>query len=228
MNSKEKIEYMLNLIREKAKISPPGPFYIRINPLLDIGNNRGIPDEAPIVFSISDQISILEKFEKDGLLFGVNLDEDYKGGWIILGSLDINGDDNPYNKTEVEGIDEVGSGKGKPFTSIKGGEGYFQFYKQGEKILIGKEDTRHFRLLRALSEPHFGVQKNIEALFEAIKTTKDKNDSSLSDYSSQRDSRILEIITNTKKELQKNKKLQGKLKYRSDNKKRTMWLELEG
>jgi len=116
---------------------------------------------------------------------------------------------------------------GKPYTGVKKGKGYFKFHKQGENIKIGKPNTRHFRLLQCLCEPHFGIPKTIEAIFEAIKLPKDKNDSDLEDWSPQRKTRMLTIIEYTKKELQKNKKLRGKIKYKFDDRKNSMWLELE-
>jgi hypothetical protein len=115
---------------------------------------------------------------------------------------------------------------GKPYTGVESGVGYFKFYKQGGNIKIGKENTRSFKLLRCLTEPQFGIQKTIEAVFEAIKLEKDDEDSRLSGLSSPaRKTRILEIIDYTKKELQKNKALQGKITYCMDKKKEKMWLK---
>ena len=116
----------------------------------------------------------------------------------------------------------------KPYTLVEGGRGYFKVQKQGKKITVGGKDTRHFRLLQCLCEPHFGVQKTTDAIFEAIRLPKDKNNTSLSGYSQQRNSELLKIIEFAKKELQKNDELQGKIKYKMDGLKKTMWLELEG
>ena len=117
----------------------------------------------------------------------------------------------------------------KPYCLVEGVNGYFKFYKEGEKILVGKASSRHFRLLRCLCEPHFGVQKGVEAVFEAIRKPKDKQDSRLADFNPQRKTRMLELIEFAKKELQKkNKKLQGKLKYNLDAQKNNIWLSLEG
>lgn len=116
----------------------------------------------------------------------------------------------------------------KPYTLTERGKGYFKFHKQGEKILIGSIRSRHFKLLQTLCEPCFGVQKNIDTVFEAIRLPKDKNDSRLVDYNPQRHTRMLELIEFAKKELQKNERLHGKIRYRADAQKRTFWLELEG
>lgn len=113
----------------------------------------------------------------------------------------------------------------KPYTEVKNGIGYFKFYKEGPSIKIGKAETRQFRLLQCLTEPHFGIQKTIEAVFEAIKQPKDEEDTRLSEMSPRRKSRMLEIIEYSKKELQKIKELQGKIKYCMDNRKQNMWLK---
>lgn len=115
---------------------------------------------------------------------------------------------------------------GKPFTEVKGGKGYLKFYKQGPSIEIGGYETRTFRLLQCLCEP-FGVQKIIEAVFEAIKLPKDIKDSRLLNYGPQKHTRMVEIIEYTIKELQKKKELK-KIRYKFDGPKQTMWLELEG
>lgn len=114
----------------------------------------------------------------------------------------------------------------KPFAEVKGGKGYLKFQKQRPGIEVGGPATRTFRLLQCLCEP-FGVQKTTEAVFEAIKLPKDAKDSRLLDYSPQKHIRIVEIIRNTIKELQKKRELK-KLRCRFDGPKRTMWLELEG
>ena len=116
----------------------------------------------------------------------------------------------------------------KPYTLTEGGKGYFKFHKQGEKILIGSSRSRHFKLLQTLCEPHFGVQKNIDAVFEAIRLPKNKNESRLVEFNPQRYTRMAELIEFSKKELQKIERLRGKIRYRADAQKRTFWLELEG
>lgn len=115
----------------------------------------------------------------------------------------------------------------KPYTEVRGGMGYFKFYKQGGTIEIGKPKSRHYRLLDTLCNPHFGVHKTTDAIFDAIKLSKDKQDTKLNDYGL-RKQRMLELIEFAKKELQKKKELQGKLKYQFDSQKNNMWLELEG
>lgn len=102
MNSREKIEYMLQKVRGKARISPVGFFYVDCSPHIDIEENGGVPDDAPVLFSRADQVSTLRKFKEDGLLFGVEFEKDYKGAWVALMNLDKDSDINPYdNNGEV-------------------------------------------------------------------------------------------------------------------------------
>ena len=116
----------------------------------------------------------------------------------------------------------------KPHTLVENGDGYFKFYKEGEKILIGGKGTRPFRLLQCLCSPEFGAQKTIEEVFESIRLSTDKNDARLIEWSPEKKTRMLEIITNSgKKELQKIPKLQGKVRYEFNNQKTKMWLRLE-
>ncbi len=97
MTSKEKIEYMLNKIREKARISPYGVFKLDCSTMVD--EYYGLPPEnAPVIFSRREQIDILYKFEKDGLLFDVSFESGDRDAIIILMNLDINTNDNPYDE----------------------------------------------------------------------------------------------------------------------------------
>ncbi len=135
-------------------------------------------------------------------------------------------DELPVNIAPEQKTDSESNITSKPFTRVENGVGYFKFYKEGSNIKVGKENTRQFKLLRCLTEPNFGIQKAIEAVFEAIKQPKDDDDSRLSGLDSpQRKTRMLEIIEYTKKELQKNKDLQGKINYCMNKKKQNMWLK---
>jgi hypothetical protein len=127
---------------------------------------------------------------------------------------------------ERQSLLEVSDKDAKPYTKVIDGKGYLKFYKEGEKILIGGKNTRPFRLLQCLCEPYFGVQKTIDAVFEAIRLPKDKNDSSLTEYSPQRKTRMLTLIEDAKKELQKGGKMK-KIKFKYNPTKTIMWLELE-
>lgn len=113
-----------------------------------------------------------------------------------------------------------------PSAFIKNGQGYFRFNRTSKHILIGKKNTRHFRLLQCLCSPNFGIQKTMDGIFESIRLEKDNNSTELRDYSPQCKNKKWDLITYAKKELQKNKQLQGKIKFCS-NKHKDMWLEME-
>lgn len=115
----------------------------------------------------------------------------------------------------------------KPYTEVKSGVGSFKFYKEGKLISIGKPATRHFRLLQTLCDPRFGVHKTIDSVFEAIRIPKDKLDTILNNSGTETQ-RMRDIIGFTIKELQKNKDLQGKVKYKFGERKEDIWLESEG
>ncbi|GEM_PF-3733320 len=132
------------------------------------------------------------------------------------------------NKVKEDAEKESSGATDKPYAIVESGRGFFKLHKQGEKIPVGTKSSRHFRYLQSLCEPHFGVQKNAQAVFEAIRLPKDKNDSRLAEFNPQRHTRIAELIEFSKKELQKNAKLRGKIKYCSDAQKKNYWLELEG
>jgi len=116
----------------------------------------------------------------------------------------------------------------KPFTFVEAGIGYFKFYKQGEKIKIGREKTRHFQFIQSLCIPALGTQKTIDEVFEAIKNKKDLKNSVLTGLDSpQKKSRMVTTIKHSCiKELQKNKKLK-KVSYHFTNDEKRTWLELE-
>lgn len=97
----------------------------------------------------------------------------------------------------------------KPTLLIEGKMGYLKFYKEGQRILVGKVDTRKYRLLSVLWEP-LGVARAIDVVFEAVKDPKDNSDGRLKDrYTAP--ARQREIIDYTMKELQKIKGLKGRI-----------------
>lgn len=107
---------------------------------------------------------------------------------------------------------------GLPYCVVEGKWGYIKFGKYGEKIKIGAPESRHFRLLQCLFEPFIGASKTIEAVFDAIRLPKDKNDSELVGWDViRRKNRQVTIIQNTIKELQKDNKLRGKILFEFDD-----------
>ena len=149
--------------------------------------------------------------------------------WSVVSGRKPVGKPIPARKESKEGADESNQSiADKPYVITEGSRGFLKFHKQGEKIAVGAKSSRHFRYLQSLCEPHFGVQKNVQAVFEAIRLPKDKNDSRLAEFNPQRSTRMVELIEFAKKELQKNAKLRGKIRYCIDPQKRNFWLELEG
>jgi hypothetical protein len=128
--------------------------------------------------------------------------------------------------TETENIPQKNTSI-KPFLITEKRKGYLKFTKNGEKIFIGNTDTRKFRLLKVLMEPidTLGTARNIDIVFEAIKLLKDKDNVILKDNYLKKNKQI-SIIEYTIKELQKIRKLQGRLHFVFDNGKRIMWLEV--
>jgi len=113
----------------------------------------------------------------------------------------------------------------RPYCIIEGKWGYLKFGKYGEKIKIGGPESRHFRLLQCLLEP-LGSAKTVEAVFDSIRLPKDKNDSDLSGYDSyRRKGRQVTLIESAIKELQKENKMRGKLKFEFDDTKTKLWIK---
>ena len=138
--------------------------------------------------------------------------------------MDREKEENLISSFDEKNKDEFREIIGRPFCIIEGGVAFIKFHKYGKKIKIGKSDSRHFRLLQCLCEP-FGTAKTIESIFEAIKLPKDSKDSKLEDdYLAE--NRKRELIQYAIKELQKNKNLQGKLKFRFNDTKTTIRLEI--
>jgi hypothetical protein len=110
------------------------------------------------------------------------------------------------NSTETSSQQTIGS---HPYCVVESGWGYLKFGKFGKKKKIGQARSRPFRLLQCLLEP-LGVAKTVDSVFEAIRLPKDKGDSGLNSWSTAQ-TRQVEIIRNTIKELQKGNKLDGKI-----------------
>lgn len=98
MTSKEKIKYLLEKIKEKARISPLGAFYLPLVTVIDVDANGGVPDGAPVVFSLNEQRDVLEKFESDLLIWIIEQDD--RGAWVALCNLDIEAEGSPYDASQ--------------------------------------------------------------------------------------------------------------------------------
>lgn len=113
-----------------------------------------------------------------------------------------------------------------PETVIEKGVGYFKFNKQSKKIKVGGENTRHFRLLHFLCNP-IETSRTADSVFDAIKLSKDANDSALTGYNHhQTNGRKLELIDFAKKELQKIDGLRSRLKFEHDKRLKTYRLKI--
>lgn len=128
--------------------------------------------------------------------------------------------------TEIVSVITSKKAKAKPFLITEKRKGYLKFTKNGERIYVGNVDTRKYRLLKALIEPEdtIGTARNIDTVFEAIKLPKDKDNSKLSDNYLKKNEQV-SIIEYTIKELQKVRKLQGKLHFSFGDNKKNLWLE---
>ena len=114
--------------------------------------------------------------------------------------------------------------KNQPLCVTEGKWGFLKFGKHGKKIKIGKSDSKPFKLLQAVLVS-FPSARTEDSLFEAIRSTKDKHDSRLTDPLTSRQ-RKMQLIKYAIKELQKNNKLQGKLKFQFDGPPYKIWVEL--
>ena len=111
---------------------------------------------------------------------------------------------------------------GKVHLVEKNGVGFLQFHKNGKLYPVGRVGTRCQKFIQSLTEPHFGVHKTIDAVFEAIRQDKDGGDERLGNPALKKN-RMGEIISYTIKELQKKDKVPGKLLYKRQGKE--IWLE---
>lgn len=84
MDAQEKIDYIKELITEKAKISPSGSFFVQLADVVDLEATGGIPDEAPVLFSNKEQWSVIQKLEEEGFIKNVQRDENKYKVWIEL------------------------------------------------------------------------------------------------------------------------------------------------
>jgi hypothetical protein len=78
MNAKEKIKYVKDAIDERVAISPTGPMHLRLYELTEY-------EEGPTLIHRSEQRSILLKFEEEGYIKNLTLDQDGCGAWFEMG-----------------------------------------------------------------------------------------------------------------------------------------------
>jgi len=104
-----------------------------------------------------------------------------------------------------------------PFCVEEKGKGFLKFGKFESKISIGGTKTRHYRFLHYMLNPKLiNAFKAIETIFEAIRLPKDESDQELAEYRGYTQGK-LKKIQYCIKELQKEEKLQGKIKFELDS-----------
>jgi hypothetical protein len=116
----------------------------------------------------------------------------------------------------------------RPFCLSDEGIGYLKFGKHGKKVKIGRVTSQPFKLLVCLTQPHFGVQKTIDIVFESLRENLRKRN--LGEYTTppNRQKKFDLIHHSAIKELQKENKFRGKVKVAWDDMKSKMWLEYIG
>ena len=77
MKTTEKIQFIKDLILEKAEISPAGPIRIRLNDISDKDTNTTL-------FSISDQGTVVKKFAQQGFIKDIFIHRDKIGAFALM------------------------------------------------------------------------------------------------------------------------------------------------
>lgn len=115
--------------------------------------------------------------------------------------------------------------KTKPLLTSEGKNGFLKFYKQGPKIPVGNTGKRKYKLLECLIDP-LGTAKMVDEVFNGIKLARDDKNAALKDpYLA--NSKKLDVIQYTIKELQKIKGLKGKISLGIGLNRKSVWLRLD-
>ena len=116
----------------------------------------------------------------------------------------------------------------RPYCEIREGWGYLKFGERGEEVKIGKAGFQPFKLLESLIEPRVGLAKSVDTVFEAIRENIKYKSKTTGVYNPLDRTQKINLIKYTIKELQKGKKLKGKLKFKWNEMKSKIWLEYTG
>lgn len=100
-----------------------------------------------------------------------------------------------------------------PFSETIDGRCFLKYFKQGRKILIGRNDSLHCRLIRCLLDP-FGIEKSINSIFEC-----------LSNKPETETVRKIKKVEYAKKELQKIKEFRDRLEIIINKERKTAKLQ---
>ncbi len=105
-----------------------------------------------------------------------------------------------------------------PFCIEEKGTGYLKFSKRGEGIKIGRVGSRSHLFLKVMLESDlFGSFYDVNEVMEKIKLKKDEHNPELNRYYGNTASKVRIIKNSCIKQLQKGKKLKGRLTFEFDN-----------
>jgi len=108
-------------------------------------------------------------------------------------------------RLDTGAIIESFSGQGvRPETSIKDGNGYFRFNREGQPVKVGKVKNQPFKLLEILVADPFEAYKKVENIFEGIWGNKYKDNKSPDSLNFK-----IQKIEQVLKELQRIKEFKG-------------------
>lgn len=101
MDVKDKIDILLAEIRELALLNPQSPSFqlgLDISSGYYSDESRLYMEYAEDLITIDDKVSILNKFEADGLIKGLEFDKQM--AYFAINDLDVESDSNPYQDSK--------------------------------------------------------------------------------------------------------------------------------
>lgn len=105
MEAKDKIKILLAQVRESARINPTRAFltpHIDLFPTYFFSDGMLYPEEATECITTNDKISILSKFEEDGLIKDFEFSEVI--AYFTIKDLDMDSDNNPYSSSKSDTV----------------------------------------------------------------------------------------------------------------------------
>lgn len=115
---------------------------------------------------------------------------------------------------------------GAPRLKEHNGVGFLKLGEKGEEIKISKLNTQQYKLLQSLMEPHLGVCKSVNSVFEAINdNVQEGNKTGV--YTRAPDRKLKQqIIKRVIKDLQKGKRMRrANLTFKWDEQETQLWIE---
>lgn len=155
MTAKEKISFMIEEVRELARLNAVNSILsLRLEPVYfhEDESLRYIPDDAPLQFSVANQIDVLNKFKADGLISNLDVDSENRVAYFCIDKLDIDSDDNPYALSKSGTVlpapaEQKETDLEKGILTLKTGQTVFV------TALSGKENNALRLLLTLMKEP---------------------------------------------------------------------------